>query len=234
MLAGVSAEYYKRLEQGRDRRPSPSVVAALGRALRLSQDEMEYVRLLTSSALGMRAPDVAEDVTPGLLRLLGSWSDTAAFVVNSVLDVVACTALAARLHPGLTREPNMVRLLFLDPAERELYADWQHAAVDCVSWLRSMAGSDPAPPQLAHLIDDMISHSDDFARLWVSHEVGIKSTGTKHLVHPHAGELHVEVNTFTVNGSAGQSLITYHVAPGSADAHALAVLAGMPRPSPGG
>ena len=225
ILAGVSAEYYKRLEQGRDRHPSPGVITAIGRALNLNQDEVDYLRLLTYVGPGMNAQKVAEAVSPSLIRLLDSWSDTAAFVVNSACDVLACTPLASAVHPGLARDSNMVRLMFLDPEERALYVDWPQAAADCVSWLRSMTGSDLGHSGLPRLIHEMMSRSGEFSELWQRHEVSIKSAGSKRLVHPTLGELNIEFDTFTVNGSAGQSLIIYHVEPGTADAAVLAALA---------
>ncbi|HEY0938364.1 MAG TPA: helix-turn-helix transcriptional regulator [Trebonia sp.] len=225
-LAGVSTDYYIRLEQGRDRHPSPAVLAALGEVLGLDDDALAHLRQLAAPDRPRRRAAVKpEQVAPGLLRLLNIWSDTPAFVQNRFRDVLACSVLAAALHPGLARERNMVRLLFLDPAEQDMYPDWDRAARDSVAWLRAATGADPDHPRLSELVGGLALKSEPFARLWARHDVRTKSAGIKRLVHPVVGEVSLEYETFSINASSGQSLTVYHAEPGSRDADTLALLA---------
>lgn len=118
----------------------------------------------------------------------------------------------------------MVRLLFLDPAERDMYPDWEQAARDSVAWLRGATPHDLDHPRLGELVGDLAVKSQDFARLWGRHDVRTKASGVKRLVHPVVGEVRLGYETFSVNGRPGQSLTVYHPE-NSRDADALAVLA---------
>ena len=226
MLAGVSTDYYIRLEQGRDRHPSPEVLAAIARVLGLDDDVLAHLHRLTNPGRPGRRPSARpERVSPGLLSLLEVWSNTPAFVLNRFRDVLACTALAAALHPGIVRERNMIRLLFLDPSERNMYPDWEHAARDSVAWLRAATPDDVDHPRLGELVGDLAVKSEEFARLWARHDVRTKSSGTKRLVHHVVGEILLGYETFSINARRGQSLTVYHAEPNTPDADALAVLA---------
>ena len=226
MLAGISTDYYNRLEQGRERHPSPEVVAALARVLGLGDDSMTLLRELARPAHpAKRSRLKAERVGPGLLGMLQTLSDRAVLVQNRFRDVLACTELAAALHPGLEDEPNMLRLLFLNPAQRELYSDWEAVARESVAWLRSSAGADVDHPRLVALVGDLALRSDDFGRLWARHDVRTKSTGRRHALHPLVGRLTVSFETFAVNASPGQFMTLYHTEPNSSDSDAMALLA---------
>lgn len=215
MLAGVSRDYYTRLEQGRERHPSPAVVNALARVLGLDDDARLHLHELVRSEPG-RPPSAGEAharPTAGLLKLLAAWPDTPAFVVDARCNVLACTALAAAVHPGLARDSNMMRLLFLDSQERAMYLDWDQVAPESVAWLRASAGADLNNPDLTALLDELISQSTEFALLWGRHDVRIRSGGVKRLRHPVVGELALNFETLTVNATPGQSIIIYHRSP---------------------
>lgn len=224
MLAGVSTDYYVRLEQGRDRHPSEEVLGALARVFGLDEDALAHMRQLAAPPKRRKTPVRPERVSAGLLRLLEEWADQPVFVMSRLRNVLASTRLMAALHPGLERDRNMTRALFLDPAERGLYPEWEQVARDSVAWLRAGAGADQGE-QLTELVGELVLKSDDFARLWARHDVRVKASGTKHFRHPVAGDLTLSYETFTVNASPGQTLTVYHAEPDSPDADALALLA---------
>ena len=235
MLAGVSADYYARLEQGRDRHPSPEVLVAVARALDLNSDSASHLhRLAAPDRVRRRPPARPEQVGPGLLRLLARWADTPAFITNPLRDVLACTPLAAALHPGLLTNPNMIRLLFLDEHERAMYPNWAAVAAAAVASLRAAVGTDADQARLAELVGELVLINAQFARLWARHDVQIKSTGTKCIVDPVIGALTLSYETFSVNESPGLSLTVYHTDPHSPDEDALALLAPHSTPLPAG
>lgn len=139
--------------------------------------------------------------------------------------MLACTTLFAALHPGLGRDQNLMRLLFLDPDERDLYPDWETIARDSVASVRAGAGPDLDHPRLTELVGELVLKSDDFARLWARHDVRFKLPGIKRFRHPVVGEFTLSYETFAVTASTGQTLIVYHAEPGGSDADALALLA---------
>ena len=228
MLAGVSADYYVRLEQGRDRHPSEQVLESLARVLQLDEAAAAHLHELARPApRRRRARRRAERVSPSLVRLLESWSSTPAFVLSPCLDVLAHNALAGVLHGNLSRDTNLVRRLFLDPASRDRYPDWVKVAEETVASLRASSGADLDDPRLTDLVGELSLKSDEFRRLWARHDVREKASGRKRFVHPMVGELELSYETFTVNGTAGQTLSLYHAEPGSDSERALTLLAGI-------
>lgn len=226
MLAGISSDYYVRMEQGRELHPSAGVVVGLARVFELDDDAVAHLQDLATAPLPRRrAPGRPEQVGEGLLRLLRSWSGQAALVQTRFRDVLACTPLAAAMHPGLLGEPNMLRLLFLHPAQREMYLDWEQVARESVAWLRAAAGADVEHPRLVTLVGELSVQSADFARLWSRHDVRTKASGSRRVQHPEVGGLSVDFEVFTVNDAPHQSLTLYHAAPGTPDADRLALLA---------
>jgi transcriptional regulator with XRE-family HTH domain len=226
MLAGVSTDYYIRLEQGRDRHPSEEILASLAGVFGLDEDALGHMRQLATPARRRRkAAARPERVSPGLLTLLRQWADQPVLVTSRFRDVLACTSLMAALHPGLARDTNLTRALFLDPAERALYPEWERVARDSVAWLRAGAGGYLDHPRFTELVGELVLKSDDFARLWARHDVRTKAAGTKWFRHPVVGDLTLGYETFAVNASNGQSLSFYHAEPGSPAADALALLA---------
>jgi transcriptional regulator with XRE-family HTH domain len=227
-LAGVSADYYVRLEQGRERHPSEQVIDALARALQLDDDATAHLHDLARPApRRRRAAKRAERIRPELLRLMEAWPHTPAMVMGRHLDVLAANSLATALHGGFARGNNLVRTLFLDPAARERYPDWDVVARDTVAALRASVGPDLDDPHLTDLVGELSLKSERFRALWARHDVREKTHGTKRFVHPQVGELELHYETFAVAGSSGQVLSVYHAEPGSSTEQALALLSSI-------
>jgi transcriptional regulator with XRE-family HTH domain len=230
-LAGVSIDYYTRLERGRETRPSPAVVDALARTLRLDTDEHEYLRSLAAQA-ARRAPQPppapSRSVRRTLTMLLEAVRPNPAYVLSRTTDVLAANPGGALLHPGLAQWPvrqrNTIRYTFLHPAARELWPDWEQKARGCVAQLRSVAGSDPDAPDLATLVGELLVKSPDFGRLWSRYEVRRVGDGEKVFRHPIVGTLTLTHENLELNHADGQRLIVYMAEPGTPDHDALILL----------
>lgn len=240
MLAGVSADYYVRLEQGRDRHPSEQVLEALARALQLDEDATAHLHELArhTAVPKRRARPRVERVRPGLLRMMEAWPNSPAFITGRRMDVLAANRLADALHPVCAARGNMVRTLFLDPEMCMLYAQFEKVASETVASLRASAGPEVDDPALIDLVGELSLKSEHFRRLWARHDVRAKTDGEKQFRHPLVGELTLSYETFTVNGAEGQQLVVYHAEPGSVSERGLALLASIvageapaPRPS---
>jgi transcriptional regulator with XRE-family HTH domain len=235
LLAGMSADYYIRLEQGRDKHPSEQVIEALARVFTLDEEGVAHLRALARPATrSRRRPSQPERVSPRLERLLDAWTDTPALVLGRYLDVLANNQLAAALNHCSVKGANQLRVMFLDPGSRRLYSDWDTVAAETVASLRASAGTDLDDPRLTELIGELSLKSEDFRRLWARHDVGVKTAGTKRYHHPLVGELTLAYETFSVNGNPGQFLVVYHAEPGSPSDQALKLLssAAATMPSP--
>ena len=162
-----------------------------------------------------------------MLRLLESWSAIPAFVLGRRMDVLAFNALAGMLHDGFRTERNMVRLVFLDPAARDTFPEFDGVAQETVATLRAAAGADLDDPRLAELVGELSLKSDEFRRLWARHEVREKASGLKRMLHPMVGELVLGYETLRVNDAPEQLVVGYHAEPGSASERALALLGAM-------
>lgn len=225
LLAGVSSDYCMRLEQGREAGPSPQVIDALATALRLDDEAHDHLRRLTRASQERRGVPAGHDgISPQLLRLIDSWPGTPAFILGPALDVLAYNALAAALHSGFQRFDNLARMVFLDPAGRTFYRDWDKAANSCVAELRAAYGHAPGSPRITGVADTLCAKSPEFSGLWARHEVKGKTQQAKHLVHPEAGALDIQLSAFTVNGAPHQQLVVYQAEPTSATAAAFAGL----------
>jgi transcriptional regulator with XRE-family HTH domain len=222
-LAGVSAPYYARLEQGRDRSPSPEVLDAIAAVLRLDAEAVQHLHRLAAPARGRMTRAAA--VSPLVRRLLDDWGGHAALVVGRYRDVLAANPLATALNPAFAAGRNLVRDTFLDPTARTLYADWPDVAVGAVAGLRASAGERPDDPALRDLVGELSVTSDDFRTMWARHDVHAKTSGTKRFRHPAVGSLELEYQTFDVNGTDGQVLHVFAAEPGSTSADGLALLA---------
>ncbi|WP_343952180.1 helix-turn-helix transcriptional regulator [Nonomuraea longicatena] len=220
MLAGMSSDYYVRLEQGRESSPSAQVAEAVARALSLDEEATEHLhRLIQPPA---RRRDTADDlVSPHLLQLMDSWTDVPAFVLGPALDILAANAMATALHEGFAAADNLARMVFCDPEGREFHQDWERAAHSCVAELRAAYGHDPDSPRINRLADELSSASPAFADLWARHDVKSKTQEGKHLRHPRVGDLHIQFSAFTVNGAPHQQLVVYQAEPASPTAVAF-------------
>jgi transcriptional regulator with XRE-family HTH domain len=224
MLAGVSSDYYIRLEQGRERGPSPQVLDAVAQALRLDAEATEHLHRLGRTDTSRRPGYGTGEVSAQLLELMDGWPHTPAFVLGPALDVLAANALATALHSGFERFDNLARMVFADPAGRSFYQEWDRAAHSCVAELRAAWGHDPDSPRIAEVVDELSASSEEFAALWKLHEVKSKSQEGKHLRHPRVGDLHIRFAAFTVNGAPHQQLVVYQAEPAGPTAAAFEAL----------
>jgi transcriptional regulator with XRE-family HTH domain len=172
LLAGVSKDYYVRLEQGRERHPSAQVLDALARGLALDDDAVAHLhRLARPAPDGRLRARRREQVGPNLLRLMDGWPGTPAVVLGRCLTVLAHNALGKALFDGHTHRGDLVRLVFLDPDAREFYPDWERVAVNTVGGLRAAAGLDPDDPRLIETVGELSVKSAEFRRLWARHDI---------------------------------------------------------------
>ncbi|MFI5768475.1 helix-turn-helix transcriptional regulator [Streptomyces sp. NPDC051658] len=227
-LAGVSVDYYIRLEQGRGPSVPDAVLDAIARVLRLDETEHTYLYTVARPKSRASAPASSQRVRPGLRLVLDSLTAAPAFVLGRRMDVLAWNALGDAVV-GFSRMPvaerNMPRQVFLEPAARKLYPDWAAVAAEAVAYLRLDAGLHPDDKRLATLVGELSLKSDDFRRLWADHQVKSKTYGVKRIDHPVAGELVLPYETLGAAGDPGQCLVVYTPEPGSETAERVALLA---------
>ncbi|MGW4958235.1 helix-turn-helix transcriptional regulator [Nonomuraea sp. NPDC004186] len=232
-LAGVSVDYYARFERGQVPGVSDSILDAVARALRLTDVEREHlgdlVRALGPARSRSRRPKAAA-IRPSIQRLLDAMDGTvAAFVCNASMDVVAYNTLGAALFsnwrtaPG--QVPNQARFLFLEPAARELFTEWDTSAEGIVAILRAHAGRDPHDVTLAALIGELSMRSDAFGVLWARHDVGNRYSGVKHFHHSQVGDLTLDSEVIPLPADPGLTLITHSAPAGSPSDDGLRLLA---------
>ena len=227
--AGVSADYYARLEQGRERGPSASVLDGIARALDLGPEAREHLFRLADVPIGDREP-LADRVDDDLGELLAEWPHLPGVIVNRRLDLLARNTIADALYADFAETGNLARMTFLDPAGRTFFADWDRAAEVCVAHLRLAIGYCPDDPRALALAEELAAADDDFRRLWGRHDVRGKTHEAKRFRHSAVGDLTLAYRTFDVSGASGQQLIVYRVAPSSRDADAVRLL-GMLAPA---
>jgi transcriptional regulator with XRE-family HTH domain len=229
VLAGVSVDYYIRLERGQDTNPGAAVLDALASALRLDDDERAHLHSLARNAAG-RAParlSCATTVRPGLLQLLETVRPTPAYVLDPTSNILAANPEGSQLLAGIGTWPqeqrNIIRYVFAHPAARDVFVSWRRMAEDCVAHLRTVAAADPSSPDLAALVTELSATSAEFAELWQQYDVRTKSGSRRTFHHPAVGrfELTSEILT-TVDG---QRFVTFQARPGSADHDAMTLLA---------
>ncbi|MDN0195392.1 helix-turn-helix transcriptional regulator [Streptomyces sp. S.PNR 29] len=229
-LAGVSVAYYTRLEQGNGRNVSAEVLDSIARALRLTDAEHAHLTHLAKPKQHKRKRAArAQQVRGALLQLLDTLDGIPAYVVGRRSDILAWNRMAAAVFGDWAELPaqerNWARLVFLKPEYRDLFVEWDQKASDMVSYLRMDAGCHPDDPQLSALVGELSVKSEEFRRLWATHDVKEKSYGVKRLRHPLVGELTLSFETFRLVDDEEQCLITFHAEPGSASADALRLLA---------
>ncbi len=230
-LAGISSEYYLRLEQGRDKNPSVQILDAIARALQLDLKGTEYLHQLASPPGSRREQLHLETAADGTDELINQFS-MPAIVVSRCLDVLAANRVARALSPGFTTGRNFLRWRLLDPAARDFFVDWDEATDVVVSGLREAAGSDPDDPRLRALVDELWTASARFRELWARAEVGYR-TGVIQMRHPDVGDLYLHRNRFNIPHSGGQHMLTYRAEPGSESAAKLEALRSLAAAGPG-
>lgn len=214
MLAGVSVDYYTRLEQGREKHPSPSVLNAIAGALNLDPDLREHIFRLAGLAPAPRQP-VRDALDPSLTQLLASWSHTPALIINRQLDILAHNDLAAALYADFARVDNIVRMTFIDPAGRDFFSDWPRAAEACVANLRLALGHTSSHENVLALVTEAHQASADFRLLWDRHTVRGKTHGAKAFRHGEVGDLLLDYTVFDVRSAPGQQLVVYQAPVGT-------------------
>jgi transcriptional regulator with XRE-family HTH domain len=233
-LAGVSATYYTRLEQGQSTNASEAVIDALAGALALDDDERVHLHdLAKPPGNRRRRPTRPSTARPGTVRLINAMSGVPAVVMGRRTEVLAWNRLGHALlaghcdpeapdHPA--DRPNLTRMLFLDAHTRELYARWDEEAARAVASLRMVAGRHRDDPELAGLVGELTVKSDDFAALWARHPVHNCLSGRKWFRHPEVGTLELEFEVLHLPDDAGHRILTYTAMPGSASDAALRLL----------
>ncbi|WP_084959743.1 helix-turn-helix domain-containing protein [Thermoactinospora rubra] len=232
-LVAISTDYYTRIEQGR-LPPSEPVFAALVRALRLDEEQSDYLLKLLARAgtPPARARDRTraprQPVRPQLARLLGQLDRVPALVFGRYLDILAWNDLAAALLIDFAqiaeRDRNYVRLVFTDPTLRARYPEWEQVARTCVAVLRMNAADDPTGPALSRLVGDLSIASPDFRRWWAERRVAHQNFGTKLVRHPDVGDLTLDWDSFQQVGNLDQQLIIWSAEPGTDAEQRLAEL----------
>jgi transcriptional regulator with XRE-family HTH domain len=233
VLAGVSTEWYVRLEKGHISGVSDDVLDAVARALRLDEAERLHLFDLARAAKPARVPrrKTPPAVRPSVLRILESMAATPAFVRNGRLDVLAINPLGRALYAPVFDDParpaNLARFCFLNPQSGDFYPDWNEVASSTVALLRTEAGRDPYNRELTDLIGELATRSDEFRTLWGAHNVRLHQAGTKHFHHPVVGLVDVSFDSMKLptKDDWGLTLTAYTAEPGSASADALALLA---------
>lgn len=233
LLAGVSTDYYARLEQGRPINPSPAVVAALGRALGLDAAGKAHLQDLigvtTVPASARRRAHGVQRVRPGIYQLIDALEGEPVLVLGRRTDILAANRMARALFADFDqlprRERNYARWMFLDDRARALFVDWEDQARAAVESLRLEVGRDADDPATAALVEELREHSPEFNQWWEQHRVHLRTHGFKRLHHPLVGDLTVEFETLTLPGDADTTLFVYTAEPGSASKRALDLLA---------
>ena len=232
MLAGVSVDYYGRLEQGRERTPSVQVLDALAATLRLDDDGRAHLFRLAGLAPRAANNHVSDRVDPALLRLMQAWPDNPALVYNRAYDILAVNPLARALFGDLGAVGNLMLMLFTEPRAREFYADWPTVAQDAVAGLRMAYSAAPDDPRTRAVLTELLNAGEGFRSLWERGDARGKSLATKTFRHPEVGTLTLGMQTFDVRSAPGQELIVYAAEPATPSADALTLLGSIAATGP--
>jgi transcriptional regulator with XRE-family HTH domain len=228
LLAGVSVDYYVRLEQGRDQHPSEQVLGALARALQLDDDATAYLHdLAQPEARKRRRGARREHVPAGIVQLIETWSETPAYVEGRYLDVLASNAMARALAPFYAVGTNLLRAVFFDHRVRDMYEGFDKVSTSTVGALRSAVSSDLDDPRLNELVGELSVASERFRRLWARHDAIPRRSGVARIHHPQVGLLELSYEKLPIPWADRQTLAMYHAAPGSPSAQGLALLASI-------
>jgi transcriptional regulator with XRE-family HTH domain len=232
LLAGVSVDYYTRLERGSAAGVSESVLEALARALQLDEAERAHLFDLARAAQPAsrrRRRTAQQHVRPSVQRVLDAIADAPAFVRNGRMDLLAANPLGRAFYsPHFDSPhgpPNSARFIFLDPRAPDFYVDWENVATDAVAVLRSEAGRDPYDRDLSDLVGELSTRGETFRTRWAAHNVRFHDTGSKRFHHPVVGEVGLTFETMALPADPGLTLFVYTAEPGSRSEEALHLLA---------
>lgn len=233
MLAGVSVDYYTKLERGNLAGTSESVLDAIARALKLDEAERDHLynlaRATSPSGRNQRRPLQSGSVRPTLQFMLDSITGSPAFIGNHHMDIVAANqlgyALYSEMYRGSARPANHSRFIFLDPRARDFYPNWELAANTNVAILRTQSGRNPFDKRLADLVGELSVHSEEFRTRWAAHNVRRHYAGTKVFRHPVVGELELAYEAMELAEDPGFTLTIYPAVPGSPSDERLRLLA---------
>ena len=234
LLAGVSIDYYTRLERGRAAGVSDSVLEGIVRALQLDEAERAHLFDLARAAAAPAAPQAPrrparQQVRPGVRRILDSMTSAPAYVRNARMDILAANRLGAALFAPILNSPaqpaNNARFLFLDPAAPDFYPEWERQAQDVVAMLRTEAGGNPHDKALSNLIGELSTRSEHFRTWWAAHNVRFHRTGSKRFHHPAVGDLTLTFEALDLAADAGLRISAYTAEPGTPADDALKLLA---------
>lgn len=235
LLAGVSVDYYTRMERGNLNGVSESVLEALARALQLDDAERAHLFDLARAAnssitsISARRRPSAQKIRPGVQRILEAMTGAPAWVRNGRMDFLAANRLGQALYAPLIDSParpaNSARFVFLDPRATDFFVDWERAADDIVAILRAEAGRNPYDRKLSDLIGELSTRSETFRTRWADHNVRFHRTGTKQLHHPVVGHLDLTFEAMELPADPGLTLLVYTAEPGSPTQDALNLLA---------
>ncbi len=232
LLAGISVEYYTRLERGNASGVSEDVLEGIARALQLDEAERAHLFDLVRSAnraRPTRSRPSQERVRPTVQRILDAMATVPAYVRNGRLDILAANPLGYALYSpvfaNVTGTANMARFIFLNPRAAEFFDGWEQIAGDAVAILRAEAGRDPYDRRLSDLVGELSTRSEEFRVRWAAHNVKFHRTGTKLLHHPVVGDLILAYEALELPGDNGQRVLVYTAEPQSPSQEALNLLA---------
>jgi transcriptional regulator with XRE-family HTH domain len=234
-LAGVSVDYYNRMERGNLAGVSEGVLEAIAGALRLDAAERAHLfdlaRASKDRAAGRRRSPDRQTVRPSVEWMIDAMTGAAAFVVNSRQDILAANHLGRAFYAPVfeSRTPaNMARFTYLDPRAKDFFTDWNRTAKECVAALRTQAGRDPFDRGLSDLVGELSTQCAEFAALWATHDVRLHRKAEKHFNHPLVGDLTLRYERLAVDGDPGLEIFAYLAEPGSRSEEAFNFLASYP------
>lgn len=230
-LAGLSVDYYARLEQGREQHPSPSVLNALARVLNLNPDAQRYLFGIAGASAPVNRGQ--RKLSPNLLALIDDWTGHPVVLTDGCHNIVATNQLGQALYGGHQHSDNIARLIFLDPDGPAFFRHWQRTAASCAASMRAIAGQNPNHAELLALVGELTVRSEVFASLWAKAEVLDKASEVLQINHPVVGDLDLHYEALRPNGSPDLLLKVYRAPKNSEMSDKLAMLGSLTAPALG-